>query len=270
MTNVKFLNPNKMSASARKRLKKYIESRNKRKPGRRPRLYITKADISGPIIEENATESDNATKSNNATFKKNSNTKKNTYTRSSGNNSETKMRNTNLNLQYQNWEAIQKFYNLPDPVPPNAPKPNIDTEPKLPPGLGVEPEYQNVDVLERYKGKSKKVSKRPGLSTIKESSNEPPPIPRNRPPRKASSMVTRKRPSVQLKRPSVPSKRPSYPRKPLRKAPTPSTSRSTQGSPSKIPRRRKVNSKSRISAFKGKGKRSKKKKVQKKKLFRKM
>ena len=194
--------------------------------------------------------------------------KKNSNISSSRNNSKTrnaKMRNTNLNLYYQNWEAIQKMYNLPDPEPPKKPKPDIDidTEPMFPPGLGVEPIYQNVDVLERHRGKSKKVSRRPGLNTIKESSNEPPPIPRNRPPRKSSSIVTKKRPRPV---PKVPPKRQSVPKKPTRKAPKPPTSRSTKGSQSKIPRR-KVSSKSRIPAFKYKAKGRRKKGLKKKKTL---
>lgn len=265
MTSVKFLDPKNMSSSARKRLERIIKNKNKtkkRKGQTRSRMYITKADISGPVIEENA----NSSTSDNSTVKNNSNNKQNTNTRSSGNNSETKkakMRNTNLNLHYQNWEAIQKKYNLPDPEPPKTPKPNIETEPKFPPGLGVEPIYVNVDVLKRYRGKSKKVSRKPRLSNIKESSNEPPPIPRNRPRSKSSSIVTRKRP---LPVPKVSSIRPSKPKKPTREAPKPPTSISTQGSTTKIPRR-KVSSKSRIPAFKYKAKGRKKKSLKKKKTL---
>ena len=231
-------------------------------------MSITKADISGPVIEENA----NSSTSDNSTVKKKSNTKKNTNTRSSGNsstkrssgnNSETrkaKMRNTNLNLHYQNWEAIQKMYNLPDPEPPKTPKPyklsSLEGANDLPPGLGIMyqgPIYENLKPYQ--KRKTRKVSKTPKLNTIKESSNEPPALPRKKPRRNSPPAITQKKKSS--------------PPKPIRQAPKPPTSTSTQGSTSKVPRRKVSNKSKTFIAFKGKGKGKRGKTLKKKKLLKK-
>ena len=94
--------------------------------------------------------------SDNSTVKKNSNIS------SSRNNSKTrnaKKKQTFIkNMHYENLNTIREQLGLPKFEPPKKPKPDIDvdTEPMFPPGLGVEPIYENVDVLERYRGKSKK------------------------------------------------------------------------------------------------------------------